>query len=60
MPNIYKTDIKITTSKNLGEKELNELNEKMGEILTEWAENMYDEKHSVEIGWSWYQHMNLI
>ena len=60
MPQSYMAGIKIFSDKNIKKIDLEKLNEKMMDVLSEWSSTISEQGTSTEIEWSWYQHINLI
>lgn len=44
---------------NLPKQNIEELNDRLEEVLTEWSQEMADKGLTTDIGWSWSEHVNL-
>ena len=45
---------------NLPKQNMEDLNNRIEEVLTEWSQEMADKGLTTDIGWNWSEHMNLI
>lgn len=54
------TNIRIDTRESLSERDLENLNTKIENILTEFSQEISENGNSCDIGWSWWKHINPI
>ena len=44
---------------NLPKQNIQELNERLEEVLTQWSQEIADKWLTTDIGWNWSEHVNL-
>lgn len=54
------TNIRIDTKKKISNADLEILNNKIEDILTDFSQDQSDNGNSCDIGWSWWNHINVI
>lgn len=58
----YFCNIRVDTTfnaANLPKQSIEELNEKLENVLEEWANDMMNKGLKIDIGWSWSEHINV-
>ena len=54
------TNIRIDTKKKISEADLENLNSKIEDILTDFSQEQLENENSCDIGWSWWNHIDVI
>lgn len=53
------TNIRIDTKKKISKSDLESLNNKIEDILTDFSQVQSENGNSCDIGWSWWNHLDL-